>query len=176
MFLAKLGNTEDANLAYAQAVQMDLNLPKAWAEWGKYNDRLFREKPIRAPEQPEPEPGKMRMPDQEWVQSYQHARMTHAANAVSCYMQAAGQYKSAKARKLLIRVLWLLGRDAASHAISRSFEMYRGDHAIWYWITLIPQLLLSLSHREARQARNVLVKIAKSFPQVRRLADVVEHH
>lgn len=166
MFLAKLGNTEDANLAFAQAVQMDLNLPKAWAEWGKYNDRLFREKPIRAPEQPEPEPGKMRLPDHEWVQSYQHTRMTHAANAVSCYMQAAGQYKSAKARKLLIRVLWLLGLDDASHAISRSFEMYRGDHAIWYWITLIPQLLLSLSHREARQARNVLVKIAKSFPQV----------
>ncbi|KAJ9105954.1 hypothetical protein QFC19_003288 [Naganishia cerealis] len=165
MFLAKLGNNEDSNLAFAQAVQMDLNLPKAWAEWGKYNDRLFREKPIRAPEQPEPEPGKARLPDQEWIQQYQHARMNHAANAVSCYMQAAGLYKSAKARKLLIRVLWLLGLDDASHAISRAFEMYRGDHAIWYWITLIPQLLLSLSHREARQARNVLVKIAKSFPQ-----------
>lgn len=169
MFLAKLGSTEDANLAFAQAVQMDLNLPKAWAEWGKYNDRLFREKPTRAPEQPEPEPGKMRLPDHEWIQSYQHARMSYAANAVSCYMQAAGQYKSAKARKLLIRVLWLLSLDDASHAVSRVFEGYRGDHAIWYWITLIPQLLLSLSHREARQARNVLVKIAKSFPQVRRV-------
>lgn len=151
MFIAKLGQNDDANLAFAQAVQMDLNLPKAWAEWGKYNDRLFRETPIRT--------------DSGDPQQHAAKRISFAANAVSCYLQAAGLYKSAKARKLLIRVLWLLGLDDSSGAISRSFETYQGDMAIWYWITLIPQLLGSLHHREARHARGILMKIAKSFPQ-----------
>lgn len=152
MFIAKLGQNEDANLAFAQAVQMDLSLPKAWAEWGKYNDRLFRMTP------PRPEPGVNEV-------AYHAKRIGFAGNAVSCYLQAAGLYKSAKARKLLIRVLWLLGLDDSSGAISRSFETYQGDMAVWYWITLIPQLLQSLIHREARHARGILMKIAKSFPQ-----------
>jgi transformation/transcription domain-associated protein len=167
MFIAKLGQTEDANLAFAQAVQMDLNLPKAWAEWGRFNDRLFRDRPAVPAPQPEPEPGQAPMPDAQWNHKWAQERISYAANAVSCYLQAAGLYKNAKARKLLIRVLWLLSLDDASGAISRSFEAYQGDMAIWYWITLIPQLLLSLSHREARHARSILMKIAKIFPQVR---------
>jgi hypothetical protein len=38
---------------------------------------------------------------------------------------------------------------------------------VWYWITYIPQLLTSLSHKEARLARGILIKIAKNYPQVR---------
>lgn len=142
MFIAKLGHADDANHAFAQAVQMDLNLPKAWAEWGHYNDRLFKEKPT--------EP-------------------SYAANAVSCYLQAAGLYKSRKTRKLLVRVLWLLSLDDPSNPISRAFDSYKGEMPAWYWITLVPQLLLSLSHREAKHARAILMKIAKSYPQVRSL-------
>lgn len=166
MFVAKLGREHEANIAFAQAVQVDLNLPKAWAEWGRWNDRLFKDRPIRPPEQPEPEPGKPRVSEMQWQQSYTAERMGFAANAVSCYLQAAGLYKSAKARKLLVRVLWLLGVDDSISTVSRAFESYTGDVAIWYWITLIPQLLLSLTHREARHARNILMKIAKMFPQV----------
>jgi transformation/transcription domain-associated protein len=139
MFIAKLGHNEDANSAFASAVQMDLSLPKAWAEWGRYNDRLFKDAPTD---------------------------MGLAGNAVSCYLQAAGLYKCAKTRPLLIRILWLLSLDDTTSTVSRAFEAYKGDLALWYWITLIPQLLLSLSHREARHARHILMNIAKLYPQV----------
>ena len=67
MFLNKIGMSEEANQAFATAIQMDLNLPKSWTEWGRYNDGLFREKPTS---------------------------MHLAANAISCYLQAAGLYLS----------------------------------------------------------------------------------
>ena len=139
MFIAKLGHNEDANAAFGQAVQMDLNMPKAWAEWGRYNDRMFKESPTE---------------------------MALAGNAVSCYLQAAGLYKNSKTRPLLIRILWFLSLDDSAGSISRALEQYKGDVALWYWITLIPQLLLSLSHREARHARRLLMELAKTYPQV----------
>ncbi|KDQ21071.1 hypothetical protein BOTBODRAFT_142417 [Botryobasidium botryosum FD-172 SS1] len=138
MFFAKLGRNEDANAAFGQAVQMDLGMPKSWAEWGRYNDRIFKDSPTDMP---------------------------HAANAVSCYLQAIGIYKSAKSRPLLIRVMWLLSLDDSAGTVSRAFEAYKGELALWYWITLIPQLLLSLSHREARHARQMLINLAKVYPQ-----------
>lgn len=139
MFMAKLGLNEEANHAFATAIQMDLNLAKAWTEWGRYNDRMFRDKPTD---------------------------IFSAGNAVSCYLQAAGLYKNSKVRKLLIRVLWLLSCDDASGTVSQAFEGYKGEAPIWYWITFIPQLLQSLSHREAKYARRLLMQIAKTFPQV----------
>ncbi|KAF8339104.1 FAT-domain-containing protein [Cantharellus anzutake] len=139
MFIAKLGHNEEANAAFGQAVQMDLNMPKAWAEWGKYNDRMFKEQP---------------------------GELALAGNAVSCYLQAAGLYKNSKTRPLLIRILWFLSVDEIPGGpISKAFESFKGDMALWYWITLIPQLLLSLSHREARHARRLLMELAKTYPQ-----------
>lgn len=138
MFLAKLGVLEDANQAFATAVQIDLYLPKAWAEWGYFNDKRFKEHP---------------------------EDLLYASNAISCYLQAAGLYKNGKARKLLGRILWLISLDDASGAIAQAFDGYRGEVPVWYWITFIPQLLTSLSHKEARLARHVLIKIAKSYPQ-----------
>ncbi|KZT41150.1 hypothetical protein SISSUDRAFT_1059707 [Sistotremastrum suecicum HHB10207 ss-3] len=138
MFFSKLGNKEEANRAFGSAVQMDLNMAKAWAEWGKFGDRCFQESA---------------------------GELVHAASAVSCYLQAAGLYKSAKSRPLLIRVLWLLSVDDATLTISRSFDTYKGEAAFWYWITLIPQLLISLGYREAKHARYVLLNLAKLYPQ-----------
>ena len=112
---------------------------KAWAAWGKFNDRMFKESPND---------------------------MTHAANAVSCYLQAAGLYKNYKSRPLLQRVLWLLSVDDAQFTISRNFDTYKGDAAFWYWITIIPQLCLSISQREVKQARYILLNLAKLYPQV----------
>lgn len=140
MFHARSGRNEDANQAFGQAVQLDMNQPKAWAEWGRYNDRMFKENPND---------------------------MSYAANAISCYLQAAGLYKSGKSRPLLTRVLWLLSVDDGSFTISRAFDTYKGDAAFWYWIALIPQLCLSISHREVKQARYMLLNLAKLFPQVR---------
>ena len=76
MFLAKLNALDTANQAFATAVQVDLYLPKAWAEWGYYNDRRFKEQP---------------------------EEFMYASNAISCYLQAAGLYKNGKTRKLLAR-------------------------------------------------------------------------
>ncbi|KAJ5398189.1 hypothetical protein N7509_006302 [Penicillium cosmopolitanum] len=72
---------------------------------------------------------------------------------------------SAKSRKLLSRILWLLSLDNEEGQIASAFENFKGDTPVWYWITFIPQLLTSLSHREARLCKAVLVKIAKLFPQ-----------
>ncbi|KAG5637374.1 hypothetical protein H0H81_004799 [Sphagnurus paluster] len=138
MFHARFGRNDEANHAFGQAVQLDLGQAKAWAEWGRYNDRMFKENP---------------------------SDLSYAANAVSCYLQAAGQYKSGKGRPLISRILWLLSLDDNMLTISRAFDTYKGDGAYWFWIPLIPQLLLSLSHREVKQARYVLLNLARLYPQ-----------
>ena len=137
MFLAKLGQKVDANDAFGSALFFDIKLPKAWAEWGRYNDLLFKEE----------------------------QSLEKAASAISCYLEAAGQYKSAKSRKLLSRVLWLLSLDDAQGTLAKAFTNFKGDFPIWYWITFIPQLLASLSRPEAPLARVILVKLAKAYPQ-----------
>lgn len=139
MFLSKLGQKDEANEAFSLALYHDLKLPKAWAQWGHYNDQVFKDNPTD---------------------------MSAAGNAVSCYLEASGLYKNGKARKLLGRILWLLSLDDASQTISKAFDAYKGDVPTWYWITYIPQLLTSLSHKEARLARTILIKIAKNYPQV----------
>ena len=138
MFLSKLNHKEDANDAFGTALYYDIRLPKAWAEWGYYNDEMFRAEP---------------------------ENMDRAAAAVSCYLEAAGLFKNAKSRKLLSRTLWLLSVDNSESKISHAFEEFKGETPVWYWITFVPQLLTSLNHREARLARAVLVKIAKLYPQ-----------
>ena len=139
LFHARFGRNEEANSAFGQAVQLDMNQAKSWAEWGKYSDRMFKEAPMD---------------------------MSHAANAVSCYLQAVGLYKNGKSRPLLTRVLWLLSIDDNNLTISRAFDTYKGEAAFWYWITLIPQLCLSLGYREFKQARYILLNLAKLYPQV----------
>lgn len=167
MFISKLGQNEEANSEFAHAIQMDMSLPKAWAEWGRFNDKLYRDRPETPPTDiPEPEPGKPKMTMEQWALSYARDRALLASSAVSCYLQAAGLYNNHKSRGLLLRVLWLLGLDDANNTIAKAFENYKGDLVIWYWITLIPQLILSLSHREAKQARMLLLRIGKQFPQV----------
>ena len=138
MFLAKLQHSNEANDAFGTALYYDIRLPKAWAEWGFYNDMKFKEDP---------------------------SDVDSASAAVSCYLEAAGLYKSQKSRKLLSRILWLLSIDTAENKISLAFEEFKGETPVWYWITFIPQLLTSLSHREAKLARSILMKISKIYPQ-----------
>ncbi|KAN0080763.1 hypothetical protein V8E54_003967 [Elaphomyces granulatus] len=138
MFLAKLNHVTEANEAFGVALYYDLRLAKAWAEWGQYSDQRFKADPT----------------DHEL-----------ASNAVSCYLEAAGLYKNAKSRKLLSRILWLLSLDNEEGRVANAFESFKGDTPVWYWITFIPQLLTSLSNREAPLCKAVLVKIAKLYPQ-----------
>jgi transformation/transcription domain-associated protein len=139
MFHSKLSRNEDAALSFGQAVQLDMSQPKAWAEWGRFSDQTFKGT----------------------------SDLNQAANAVSCYLQAAGLYKSGKSRPLLVRILWLLSLDDTASTISRAFDTYKGDAAFWFWITLIPQLCISLAHREWKQARYLLLNLARHYPQVR---------
>ncbi|KAH9482694.1 Transcription-associated protein 1 [Psilocybe cubensis] len=138
MFFSRMLRPEDATLAFGQAVQLDIVQPKAWAEWGRFSDHLFKDNP---------------------------SDLGQAANAVSCYMQAAGLYKSGKCRPLLARILWLLSLDDSASTISRAFDTYKGEAAYWFWITLIPQLCTSLSYREWKQARYLLLNLARHYPQ-----------
>jgi transformation/transcription domain-associated protein len=138
MFLAKLGQKAEANDAFGSALFFDIKLPKAWAEWGRYNDMLFKEDPTN---------------------------LEKAEAALSCYLEAASQFKNAKSRKLLGRVLWLLSLDNPERRLAEKFEEFKGETPAWYWITFIPQLLNSLSRPEAPIARQILGKLAKTFPQ-----------
>jgi transformation/transcription domain-associated protein len=138
MFLEKLAQRDEASEAYGMALFFDIKLPKAWAEWGYYNDRLFKENPTN---------------------------YVYAKNALSCYLEAAGVFKNAKSRKLLTRILWLLSLDDAEGTLSAQFDEFKGETPVWYWITFIPQLLTGLGHKEAPKAHAILAKIAKSYPQ-----------
>ncbi|KAF2111319.1 hypothetical protein BDV96DRAFT_190671 [Lophiotrema nucula] len=138
MFLARLGQKTEANDAFGSALFFDIKLPKAWAEWGRYNDMLFKEEP---------------------------QNLEKAEAALSCYLEAASQFKNAKSRKLLGRVLWLLSLDNSERKLAEKFEEFKGDTPAWYWITYIPQLLNSLSRPEAPIAGRILGKLAKSYPQ-----------
>ncbi|KAL1304180.1 hypothetical protein AAFC00_000604 [Neodothiora populina] len=140
MFLAKLNHKDEANDAFGTALFFDIKLPKAWAEWGRYNDQLFKEDP---------------------------QSIDKASAAISCYLEAAGQYKSAKSRKLLSRILWLLSLDDAEGSLAKAFDNFKGETPVWYWVTFIPQLLNNLSRTpsEATIAHGILSKLAKTYPQ-----------
>jgi transformation/transcription domain-associated protein len=138
MFLEKLKQKEEADNAYGMALYFDIGAAKAWAEWGYFNDGLFKEDPT----------------DRE-----------AAKKALTCYLQAAGSYKNGKSRKLIARILWLLSLDDAKGTIASGFDDFKGDHPIWYWITYIPQLLTGLGHKEAPRLNTILTKIAKAYPQ-----------
>ncbi|KAB8360902.1 hypothetical protein FH972_024635 [Carpinus fangiana] len=138
MFLAKQKQMDDANEAFGSALYYDIKLPKAWAEWARYNEQLYKDDPND---------------------------ITKAGSAISCYLEAAGTYKNSKSRKMLSRVLYLLSLDDAEGTLCNTFEEYKGDTPVWYWITFIPQLLNSVSRPEARIVRQILTKIAKAYPQ-----------
>lgn len=138
MFLEKLKQKEEADAAYGTALYYDIGKAKAWAEWGYFNDRKFKEDPTD---------------------------LNSARQAVTSYLQAIGSYKSGKARKLISRILWLLSMDDVNGTIAAGFDDYKGETPVWYWITFIQQLLNGLSHKEAPKVHAILLKIAKAYPQ-----------
>ncbi|KAJ2606540.1 transcription-associated protein 1 [Coemansia sp. RSA 1722] len=137
-FLAKLSKLDEANHAFATGIQFDLASHKAWAAWGRYNDERFCNN----------------MPD-----------TTGAVNAISCYMQAAGLAKRPRVRRYLARTLWLLSQDDAAGNVCAAFDAYKSEMPTWYWIAFVPQLLAGLDAPYARQAQQLLLRIAKQYPQ-----------
>jgi transformation/transcription domain-associated protein len=138
MFLEKLGQKEEADGAYGTALYFDITAAKAWAEWGYFNDRKFKDNPTD---------------------------LAAAKQALTSYLQAASSYKNHKSRKLIARILWLLSLDDANGTIAAGFDDFKGEILVWWWITYIPQLLVGLGHKEAPRVQNILLKIAKTYPQ-----------
>ncbi|KAJ1975068.1 transcription-associated protein 1, partial [Dimargaris xerosporica] len=138
MFLAKLQSPNEAKGAFSEAIQSDMASGQAWAAWGHFNDRMFRETP---------------------------SNIVWGTHALSCYLHAAGIYKNAQSRRFIARILWLLSMDDTTGAMAKVFESYKGEMSVWYWNTFIPQLLTGLLQREAPICRQVLIHIAKLFPQ-----------
>lgn len=91
--------------------------------------------------------------------------MKHAADAINCYLHAAGLPSAKRPRQYLARVLWLISLDDDSGILTKSYESYKSDIAIWNWIPFIPQLLSSLGGKESKITRGILTKIAKTHPQ-----------
>lgn len=135
--LSRMGMIEDANRIFAQAVQIDLNIGIGWSLWGQFNDQRFQ----------------------------QTHDITLAVNAINCYLQASTLFKISKARRFGARILWLLTFEDTIGSMAKSFELYNNDLPTWFWVIFIPQLLTSLTRKEVRHARFLLIKIAKSFPQ-----------
>lgn len=136
--LGKLGQYDAAYDTLSTAVQVDIRLPNAWDAWGEFSDRRFKENPDN---------------------------YMFGASAITCYLQAIFLYKNSKSRKLIGRVLWLLGLDDPQGKLGEAFEEYKGETATWYWVTYIPQMLTSLSTHEGKYTSRMLMKIAKAFPQ-----------
>jgi transformation/transcription domain-associated protein len=137
LILSRLGMTDEANRVFAQAVQIDLNMGHGWAAWGRFNDQRFS----------------------------QAQDINLAVNAINCYLQAATLFKAHQSRRFLARILWLLTFEDAAGSLGKSFEMYNHDLPTWFWVSFVPQLLASLARKEQRQARFVLIKIARNYPQ-----------
>ncbi|OMJ16016.1 Transcription-associated protein 1 [Smittium culicis] len=138
IFLSKQLKLDDANYAFAAGIQVDLSSGPSWSAWGRFNDERFRS----------------------------NSNDTgHAVNAISCYLQAAGIIKHPSSRRFLARILWLLSRDDENMTVAAAFDNYKGDVPVWYWVFFIPQLLLLLQSRHFSQSRNILIRIAKQYPQ-----------
>ncbi|KAK4137532.1 hypothetical protein BT67DRAFT_372977 [Trichocladium antarcticum] len=138
MFLEKLGQKDEADSAYGTALYFDITAAKAWAEWGYFNDRKFKENPTD---------------------------LGAAKQALTSYLQAASSYKNHKSRKLIARIMWLLSLDDANGTIAAGFDDFKGEVFVWWWITYIPQLLVGLGYKEAPRVQTILLKIAKTYPQ-----------
>ncbi|KAK4258368.1 hypothetical protein QN277_007826 [Acacia crassicarpa] len=135
-FLLKLNDSENANLAYSNAISVFQNLPKGWISWGNYCDMAYRE-----------------THEEIWLEY-----------AVSCFLQGI-KFGVSNSRSHLARVLYLLSFDTPSEPVGRAFDKYLDQIPHWVWISWIPQLLLSLQRTEAPHCKLVLLKIAIVYPQ-----------
>lgn len=135
-FLLKLHDSENANIAYSNAISLFKNLPKGWISWGNYCDLAYKE-----------------TNEEIWLEY-----------AVSCFLQGI-KFGISNSRSHLARVLYLLSFDTPNESVGKAFDKYLDQIPHWVWLSWIPQLLLSLQRTEAPHCKLVLLKIATVYPQ-----------
>ncbi|VVC99481.1 unnamed protein product [Leptidea sinapis] len=114
LLLAQLGRSEDANKAFAAAVQLHDTLVKAWALWGDYLEQIF----IKDPRQ---------------IQA--------GVSAMTCFLHACRHQNESKSRKYCAKVLWMLSFDDDKGSLSEALDKYSVGVPPVQWLPWIPQLL-----------------------------------
>ncbi|XP_074572437.1 uncharacterized protein LOC141828947 isoform X1 [Curcuma longa] len=135
-FLLKMNDSENANLAYSNAISLFKHLPKGWISWGNYCDMVYKE-----------------TRDELWLEY-----------AVSCFFQGI-KYGVSNSSSHVARVLYLLSFDTPNESVGKVLDKYLDQLPHWVWLSWVPQLLLSLQRNEAPHCKLVLMKVAQFYPQ-----------
>lgn len=137
IFLAKVGRSDDANVAFSSAVQLHDNLIKAWALWATYLEEVFMQK----------------------------KSMQAGASAITCYLQACRQQNASKHRENLAKTLWLLSFDDGKRTLAEAFERYCCSIPPTQWLPWVPQILSSLARLEGGSIVHLATAIGRIYPQ-----------
>ncbi|XP_063838916.1 transcription-associated protein 1 [Ostrinia nubilalis] len=138
LLLAQLGRSEDANKAFAAAVQLHDTLVKAWALWGDYLEQIF----IRDPRQ-----------------------TTVGVSAMTCFLHACRHQNESKSRKYCAKVLWMLSFDDEKNSLAEALDKYSVGVPPVQWLPWIPQLLACLVQYDGNVILNLLSHVGRLYPQ-----------
>ncbi|KAJ0181684.1 hypothetical protein K1T71_002406 [Dendrolimus kikuchii] len=138
LLLAQLGRSEDANKAFAAAVQLHDTLVKAWALWGDYLEQIF----IRDPRQ-----------------------TAVGVSAMTCFLHACRHQNESKSRKYCAKVLWMLSFDDEKNSLAEALDKYSVGVPPVQWLPWIPQLLACLVQYDGSVILNLLSHVGRLYPQ-----------
>ncbi|XP_028033958.1 transcription-associated protein 1 isoform X2 [Bombyx mandarina] len=138
LLLAQLGRSDDANKAFAAAVQLHDTLVKAWALWGDYLEQIF----IRDPRQ-----------------------ISVGVSAMTCFLHACRHQNESKSRKYCAKVLWMLSFDDEKNSLAEALDKYSVGVPPVQWLPWIPQLLACLVQYDGNVILNLLSHVGRLYPQ-----------
>ncbi|XP_030041101.2 transcription-associated protein 1 isoform X2 [Manduca sexta] len=138
LLLAQLGRSDDANKAFAAAVQLHDTLVKAWALWGDYLEQIF----IRDPRQ-----------------------ISVGVSAMTCFLHACRHQNESKSRKYCAKVLWMLSFDDEKNSLAEALDKYSVGVPPIQWLPWIPQLLACLVQYDGNVILNLLSHVGRLYPQ-----------
>ncbi|CAH0749160.1 unnamed protein product [Diatraea saccharalis] len=138
LLLAQLGRSDDANKAFAAAVQLHDTLVKAWALWGDYLEQIF----IRDPRQ-----------------------TVVGVSAMTCFLHACRHQNESKSRKYCAKVLWMLSFDDEKNSLAEALDKYSVGVPPVQWLPWIPQLLACLVQYDGNVILNLLSHVGRLYPQ-----------
>ena len=168
--LQHLGYGDESNTAFSACLSICDHYGKGWLSWGSFCDRVFSLKKD------------IQWADHALVHGHTHRNrhthprdtllrvLTHAPGVCVagapqvCYIQAIS-HKYKKAYPMVARLLWLLSFDKENGPVNRAFARFHEHIPVWVWLMWIPQLLSSLARYEGQSAKQILSKIARTYPQ-----------